>query len=348
MLERGSDLWDLFTKKEEYSASKLDKHNRFSYANSKHKDIFEPAVSKFLTADSADIKYPEDKKFAVCLTHDIDDIYPPLRHMLVSSLYSLKHLDLNDIRSQTLWKIKGKKHSPYLNFNQIMEIENKYDAKSSFYFITATKDPLRFRYNIEEIENELGEVLDNGCEVGLHGGYYAYDSFENIRAEKERLEAVSGKRAIGYRNHYLRFKVPDTWELLAKAGFKYDTSFGYADMIGFRNGMCHPFKPFNLDKNETIDILEIPLVIMDGTLFSYSKSFTEGFENAKRLIDTVERYNGVITILWHNNMFSWPAMKYWEGLYEKILEYCHSKNAWITSGEEICNWWEKKGKLPIY
>jgi hypothetical protein len=25
--------------------------------------------------------------------------------------------------------------------------------------------------------------------------------------------------------------------------------------------------------------------------------------------------------------------------YEKVLEYCAEKNAWITSGEEIYNWW---------
>lgn len=347
MLERNSELWDIYTKKEEYSAKELDKHNRFSYANSKYKDIFEPVVSKYLLSNGPEITYPDDRKFAVCLTHDIDDIYPPLRHMLLSSLYCLKHLDFKGLKSQTLWTVNGKKQSPYLNFNHIMEIENKYDAKSSFYFITARKDPLRFRYDIEDVETELGEILDNGCEVGLHGGYYAYDNFESIKSEKEILENILGKKIIGYRNHYLRFKVPDTWELLTKAGFKYDTSFGYPDMIGFRNGMCHPFKPYNLNKNETIDILEIPLVIMDGTLFSYAKSFEDAFNTAKKLIDTVEKHNGVITILWHNNTFSWPAMKYWELLYEKILAYCHSKNAWITSGEEIYNWWLKEGKLSI-
>lgn len=57
-----------------------------------------------------------------------------------------------------------------------------------------------------------------------------------LKKKKRRLEEVLGKKVVGYRNHYLRFRVPDTWELLSKAGFKYDTTFGYSDCAGFRNG----------------------------------------------------------------------------------------------------------------
>ena len=80
-----------------------------------------------------------------------------------------------------------------------------------------------------------------------------------------------GKSIIGARNHVLRFKTPDSWVMLAKAGFKYDTTFHYHDMVGFRNGMCHPFYPFDLNKNNTIEILEIPLIVSDIALRSFMK-----------------------------------------------------------------------------
>jgi hypothetical protein len=38
------------------------------------------------------------------------------------------------------------------------------------------------------------------------------------------LESVLEKEVVGFRNHFLRFRIPDTWELLSKAGFKYDTT----------------------------------------------------------------------------------------------------------------------------
>jgi peptidoglycan/xylan/chitin deacetylase (PgdA/CDA1 family) len=348
-LKQKQELWDLFTKREEYAPEQLDNYDRFTYAFSRYKNILEPKVSKFLVENGLNLKveYPENKKFAVCLTHDVDEIYPPLSHTLLSSLHYMKNLDFNGLKDQLFWKIKGKEYSPYWNFKEIMNFEEKYGAKSSFYFLATDKDIRRFRYNIEDLENELGSIVDNGWEVGLHGGYYAYDNLEEMNKEKKRLEKVLGNEVFGYRNHYLRFKVPDTWELLAKAGFKYDTTFGYDNVVGFRNGMCHLFKPFNLNSDKEIDILEIPLIIMDGALFGYSNSFEEAWETAKRLIDTVEKYNGVITLLWHSNDFNCAFKDSWVKFYIKILEYCYEKNAWMTSAEEIYKWLEKN-KIEVH
>ena len=119
------------------------------------------------------------------------------------------------------------------------------------------------------------------------------------------------------------FKVPDTWELLSRAGFKYDTTFAYADCVGFRNGMCHPFKPFNLNTNKEIDILEIPLTIMDATIFLHMNiDQKRAWDLTKQLIDTVEQYNGVITILFHNDTYKLEEnLKF----YEKLLKYCSEK-----------------------
>jgi hypothetical protein len=40
------ELWDLFTKKEEYDPILLDKYGRFPYYLSSHRNIFEPEISK--------------------------------------------------------------------------------------------------------------------------------------------------------------------------------------------------------------------------------------------------------------------------------------------------------------
>jgi len=339
ILKQNQELCEVFTRKEEYSPKQLDKYNRFAYAFSDYRNVFEPNVSKFLIENGLKVEYPENKRFAVCLTHDVDEIYPPLHHTILSSIYCVKNFNFNKLKDQLFWKNKGNEFSPYRNFKEIMDLEEKYNAKSSFYFLATDKDIRRFRYDIEDLENELGSIVDRGWEVGLHGGYYAYNDLEEMKKEKERLEKVLGKEVIGYRNHYLRFKVPDTWELLSKVGFKYDTTFGYNDMVGFRNGMCHPFKPFNLNNNREIDILEMPLIIMDGALFGSAESFEEAWDTTKRLIDTVEIYNGIITLLWHSNNFNCAFRNNWIIFYEKILKYCYEKNAWMTSGEEIWRWW---------
>lgn len=318
ILKNNLQLFDLFTKKEEYNSPVLDKFQRFPYYLSKHPNIFEPEVSEFLVNKGFRIEYPEGSKFAVCLTHDIDKIN------------STKFITLiNHIKFLTG---KNKKINPLLNFDDIMQLEEKYGAISSFYFLAQNQDDLDFNFNIEDIEHEIANIVDRGWEVGLHGGHEAYNNLNQIRKEKNYLEKILGEKVAGYRNHYLKFKVPDTWEIISKAGFKYDTTFGYADCVGFRNGTCHPFKPFNLNTNKEIDILEIPLTIMDCTFYDYMRLDVKGaWDITKSLIDTVEKNNGVITILWHNTYMIGENLRF----YEKILKYCSEKGAWITSGEEI-------------
>lgn len=342
LLKQNQEIWDLFTRKEEYSSQNLDEHGRVLYAQKDLKKAFEPEVSRYLVEHGMKIEFPENKTFAVCLTHDVDDIYPPLSHMLLSSAHCLRNLNFQGSAAQFLWKFRGLEHSPYFNLSEIMDLEESFGAKSSFYFIAAEADPIRFRYNIEDIGHHLGEVSDRGWEVGLHGGYYSFDNLEAIKKEKKRLEVVLGKKVLGFRNHYLRFKTPDSWEILADASFRYDSTFGHSNSAGFRNGMCHPFRPYNLKEDREIRILEIPLVIMDVALFATSKSFEEAWECTKKLIDVTAKLNGVITLLWHNFVFGCSFRRDWVRLYEKVLQYCSERGAWMTSGEEIYRWWENR------
>lgn len=342
-LRANAALWKLFTNKEEYSPKRLDKWDVFSYSLSKNKDVLEPRVSDFFINQGLRAMYPDGKRFAICLTHDVDNLYPSLIHIGLSSLCSVKTFRFRRMKEQLIWKFGKRQLSPYNNFSQIMEIERQFGAKSTFYFMATDRDILRSRYRIDELGDELKSIVENGWEVGLHTGYYSFDNLESIIYEKQRLEQTVGREIVGSRNHYLRFKTPDSWQLLSKAGFKYDTTFGYNDAIGFRNGMCHPFRPFDLNRERIIDIVEIPLNVMDGALFEAMKLGYDGaLAHVKRIIDAVERRNGVITLLWHSHIFGCPFRDRWAELYKTILEYCRGKNAWMTSADEICQWFVRE------
>lgn len=340
-IKQNEEIWDFYTRKEEYSHQQLDQHERFINAYSSHKDITEPLVSRYLVDNGYQIVYPDDKQFSICLTHDVDEIFPPYTHTLLSTMACVRKMNLMGIKDQLLWKWYGKEKSPYWNFQEIMDLEEKYGARSSFYFLATDADIRRFRYNIEDLKWELGRIVDKGWEVGLHGGYYAFNDLEEILTEKKRLEQVLGKEVTGYRNHYLRFQVPNSWEILAKAGFKYDTTLGYPDAVGFRNGMCHPFRPYNLHTNMEINIWEIPLIIMDGVLVDCVRSYDEAWEVVKKMIDRVESCHGILTLNWHTNNFNCPFRASGPILYEKILAYCHERGAWMDSAQNLMNWWEK-------
>ena len=336
-LKENKELWELFTKKEEYNPSFTDQYERFPYYLTKYKNNFDPKVSRFLTENGMKIQYPDDSPFAICLTHDIDILYQKKLSTMLDSIRLLMKGQTAEGLKKPL-SITSKKMNPRINFKEIMRLEEKYDSKSSFYFLALEPHEQDFNFNIENIHQEMTHIVDSGWEVGLHGGHRSYNDLEDMKYKKQKIESIIGKEIIGYRNHYLRFRVPDTWEMLSKAGFKYDTTFAYADCIGFRNGMCHPFKPFNLETNSEIDILEIPMAIADFTLLDgYMRlDHQKSWQIIKYLIDTVEKYNGAISILWHNTHMQGADIK----LYEKILKYCHEKGAWMTSGEELHNWWK--------
>lgn len=334
-------LWSQFVKEEEYETQELDHFGRFSYTSSKYRDVLHPTVSDFLLANGLEVSYPDGKNFGVCLTHDIDYLRFPRGDSLRSSIRSLKNLE---IRKAFKWLAAGinRKSTILRNIPRIMDLETEYDAKSSFFFLAQDQSAVDFIYRIEEFEESLGLIADRGFEVGLHGSLLASVDLDLIQQEKRRLEKLLGKKVIGYRNHYLRFELPTTWELLTEAGFKFDTTFGYHDALGFRNGMCHLFQPFNLKKNQFLEIWEIPLVIMDTTLIQYlSLNTTQAWDVIRQIIDVVESRKGIISILWHNSRMFGELRK----LYKKILSYCSEKDAWLASGEEIVSWWTSNSFL---
>ena len=340
LLEANPQLWDLYTRREEYRSPHLDRHGRFPYAASRWKEIERPVVSEFLVEHGYTVEYPDSRDFALCLTHDVDEVRPPLSQRFQSLLSLVTHLPSG--------RWRGRKDSTlpwfprdYRSFDKIMDLEAEYGGTSSFYFMATDRDVSRFRYHIEDLEDEVGEIRDRGWEVGIHGGYYSCGDAQAIHDEKTRLEAVLHRDVRGYRNHYLRLQVPETWALLEQAGFFYDTTLGYPDAPGFRNGMCHPFRPFNLRTGKEMGILEIPLTLMDQSQ-ALSRS-PDVWHQLVTLMDRTAACHGVMTVLFHTPIFMSSAHGTLLRIYRKLLACARDRNGWITSAGEVADWWVKNG-----
>jgi len=161
--------------------------------------------------------------------------------------------------------------------------------------------------------------VQRGHEVGFHAGYYAYNDLDRFMVEKTGIENSLGLSLKGGRQHYLRFKVPVTWRIWQEAAFEYDSTVGYADHEGFRCGTCHPFKPYDIENDREIDILEFPLITMDGTLRDYRElSCDEGFNIIMSLAEKCRQVKGTYTILWHNSLGGY--YQDWTDLYKRFID----------------------------
>ncbi|MGD0644430.1 MAG: polysaccharide deacetylase family protein [Candidatus Bathyarchaeia archaeon] len=334
------ELFDLYSCREEYGG-KRDKYGRFLPNPEKRSYFAKPAVSEYLLSTGLlKPNWPESKRFAACLTHDVDIIYPSLKYSFFTSAKLAARLKLHKSYRRFVGRqIKDYEVNPFWSFRDILALEERYSAKSSFFFKTALDDPVGWTYRIEDLSEELGYISDSGFEVAFHGGFYSFDDADVLSTEKKALEKVLGRSVTGIRMHFLRFEIPDTWKIIKSLGFKYDSTLGFSTIPGFRNGMCHPFFPYDLRFGSEINIIEIPLIIMDTSLFRMP--INEAWSSIKNLILAAENCKGVITILWHTNNYDEAYSPVWSKMYAKILDFLNQKGAWMTSGQEICNYWSK-------
>jgi peptidoglycan/xylan/chitin deacetylase (PgdA/CDA1 family) len=293
-------------------------------------------------------QWPEGRPFALFLSHDVDQIHDRELFRVLA--------DLNHVRR--IWT-QGEKGNAALalrrvaraliapkpaekDFGTILEIEARHGFRSTFFVL---HDPYwsrhgpRYRLSCPEIRRIADLVRGAGGEIGLHGGYLRFNQADGYRESRAALRDALGVDAVGIRNHFLRFSGADTWAAQEAAGFRYDTTFGFADRLGPRDDRLAPFVP------EGRTILELPLTVMDVTLFrNLGMAGEAALEAAWRAIEPVAQAGGLVTLLWHNNYFNEPEYRDWQWTYEQLLERLAALNPWCATGAEIERHWRANAK----
>jgi len=254
---------------------------------------------------------PKLHQFSVKLSHDIDHIRrfldgPTAFRALGRSL--LKQFDLRnawqiclDTVSQT---IKPDQTPEIRGIEALANLSIQYGFDSAFYFMTTKPGPRESDYTLTapRMRQLVKNLQTRGFEIGFHPGYFTLNNSTLLVNQKTQLDAILGKTKYGGRQHYLRFRVPDTWRHWEQAGLVYDSTLGYADHEGFRCGTCHPFQPFDLEQDHQLELWELPLIVMDGTLKQYRHlTPADGLEVVMRLARKCKQVGGIFTLLWHNS-----------------------------------------------
>jgi hypothetical protein len=296
-----------------------------------------PIVSEALHQEGFRPAYKNGKQFAVCLSHDIDWLYEPKNKIQFATTFA-KSLLTADLKSAaySASNIVARKMKQEWSLARLLSIEESRKIPASYYFLSLSRGEEDFNYEIDEIKPYVRRILNCGGEIGLHGGHKAPADSAKINQEKAKLQRTLGVAVAGYRNHYLRFSTPTTWHHLVANGFKYDTTFGFADMLGYRNGMCYPFRPYDVENRCYIDLLEVPLIVMDVTFWKYlNLDFQTSFTLFCMVTEQVRRISGVLTVLWHNHSFQQGE----DELYLKILDYLIEREPWFASTVDLIEHW---------
>ncbi len=281
------------------------------------------------------------------LTHDIDNLhfyYYSKAFFYAKQFLGIKKSNLSKIEQfKFIFKYGIRSFIKFSSFEKLRAFETENDLKSASYFLeNDTKIDSKYQYSDKYIVEIIQKLLSENCEVGVHGTFNSYNNLQKLTDLKLKLQKTTNVRDIGIRQHFLRCEAPKTQEYQAKAGYSYDTTLGFAEHEGFRNSYCLPFKLFDFENNEMIDLWEIPLTVMDGTLFNYRElNFTQAEQSIKNLKTEIEKFNGVFTLLWHNDYFDEVENKGITNFYRNTLKLLSDKFINMT-GNEIINLINKK------
>jgi len=237
----------------------------------------------------------------IFLSHDVDwrKQGPTLEHIL----------SRKDRFEPELFE-KTKPEDLYRNIPEYMEIEEKFDIRSTFFFRTFYENG-----DVLDYEDDIKQLQKSNWEIGLHTDPSSIDDLDKIRSEKEKLESLTGKQIIGNRVHFLNYN-PELPNKLEKLGFSYDSSLRHSkDRIDEKE----------MGYSRIHGIIEFPVTLMDAYLFTYMKIKEEKiiseFQKTLDLGRSISE-NNVISVLWHDNVLKMKGGR----MYKQILEFLTSQD----------------------
>jgi hypothetical protein len=325
-----------------------DRHGRFFAASSKL-DPLDPPLERLRRELGLPVPQYRGAKFAVALTHDVDVPWRWTRigmhgaaarlkgHVLAGRVGPALH-EAHGLARVPLHKLRGS--DPNWRFAEIVAEESAHGARSTFYVMAGHghRADGAAPESYDRLRSRLVETLvETGAEIGLHGSYLAAEDLDRLARERALLAQLDGP-LVGHRYHYLRVDPHRNLVPLVDVGFRYDTSLGFPDALGFRAGIAHPFRPWDLERNRPADLVEVPLAVMDATL---AEERYEGLsaEAAKprvfSLLDWAAENGGGFSILWHPERFDAPSSRGWDRLYFDVIDAVRERGGICVSGAEL-------------
>ncbi|MBN1461627.1 MAG: hypothetical protein JXA57_19015 [Armatimonadetes bacterium] len=293
--------------------------------------------------------WPEGRPFALFLSHDVDRIHDRELWRLLGDFGHVGRMIAGaeggslPLAFRRVVRALFNPKSALEDFETILEIEARHGFKSTFFLLHDyywARYGARYRVTDRELHDIAKLVMSSDGEVGVHAGYYRCQNVSLLRESRQMIAEVAGTEPTGVRNHYLQFAGRKTWLAQEEAGFFYDATFGNARKVGPRERRISPFWAIEPNPGEKIGLVELPLSIMDVTLFDrLQRRGSEALEAAWSAIQPIVHVGGLVTLLWHNNYFNEPEYWDFQWVYERLLERLATLGPWCATGAEIASWW---------
>jgi hypothetical protein len=321
---------------EEYLPHKRDEHDRFDAKESiayEFDFVHQPVVNIWTEALWVKLKesHPNiertSRKFTMITTIDVDNAFKFKQKGAVRTVAGITKDLVSFDFSGLIHRLKvlaGKEQDPYDTFEYQLSLIKKHKLRFIYFFLLGDYGVNDKNIPVTSLKfQSLIKSLADYAEVGIHPSYGSNKSFDQLQKEISRLSHITNLEITKSRQHFLKVKLPETYRNLLDLDITDEYTMGYADLIGFRSGICVPFTFYDLDLEVETQLWIHPFAAMEGTLKYYMDvSLESAFGYYKRLMDEVYAVQGEFITLWHNDTINnQGAWKGWQGLFERIIEY---------------------------
>jgi hypothetical protein len=293
-------------------------------------DFLEKKISQFFPL----LRFSPFSKPIIELSHDIDYIEKTIQLRGKQTVFNAYNFFRNIPKKESLYYLNKTftflfSSPSYWCFDYWIELEKSMNKRSVFYIYSQLKYSKGFKswiidpsYNIllnTQLQEQLKKMHDLGFEIGLHGSYNSANIPGLLGEEKANLEKALGFPIEKTRQHWLNYRELRT-PYFHNELFRYDSTLGWNDAIGFRSGLASLYRPYDHINDKPFSFFEVPQIIMDSTIFDYyAGNITDSQSEAECLLKNLSLFKSThISVSWHQRVCS--SDYNWVGLYERIVK----------------------------
>lgn len=243
------------------------------------------------------------------LTVDIDNGLKyagrPLHRALGASLKELSGGRFTDLRQR--WSVRrGQVRDPYAVLPERMaEVVDDVTRSIAFVLLQGERTYDHAADVFHPAYRQLLALLEVHAELGLHPSHASSADPALFAAERKRLKSVVQGAVIASRQHFLRWRIPDTLRALQEAGIKEDHTLGFADRAGFRAATCTPFPWYDLERERETALMIWPFAAMDSALHDHQGlGPAEAVKAMNSMCSAVRGVGGTFVSVWHDRFLS--------------------------------------------
>jgi peptidoglycan-N-acetylglucosamine deacetylase len=266
--------------------------------------------------------WPDGKRSALLLTYDMD----------ADSSWISRGLDEPVARSGGQFEVN-------VGTPCILELMKWFGLKSTFFTPG---------WIAEQYPKMVEAVIKDGHEIGLHGYLHEpppklneAEEIEAVRRGSAALEAMTGKKPIGYRSPIWQFS-PNTVRILHDAGFKYTSDF------------MHTMLPtWNEVRGAAVDMINLPgsWVLDDAVSFQFHITIRTAMRRAADVLEiykeefrAVHAVGGLFTLVMHPQLSGRPSRVL---MLKEFMDYVKGfDDVWLPSPIDVVEYWRSEHGPP--